>query len=317
VLVAGDALSWPPEVLVVLLGAAAVVCFSVSRDAARFALGVASMLVAGALFGSSGWGEVLHAERTFFGVYRVSAEPDSGFLVLFHGTTIHGRQVRGATRPEPLTYYHRGSPIGDVMASVDERTSVGVVGLGVGSLAAYARPGDRWTFYEIDPAVERIARDPRFFSFLEVCGSRCRVVLGDARLSLTASQQVHDLLVLDAFSSDAIPVHLLTSEALATYVSRLAPHGMLAFHVSNNHLDLVPVLARLAHAFGLASAWRLDVVVDPSRTGNSSSLWVVMARRREDLGTIAADQRWKVLGSDARPVWSDDFSNIWTAIRWR
>ena len=122
-----------------------------------------------------------------------------------------------------------------------------VVGLGVGSLASYAGPAQRWTFYEIDPAVERIARDPSYFTYLEDCGARCQVMIGDARLSLArARPQQFGLIILDAFSSDAIPIHLLTREAMELYLSRLAPGGVIALHISNLHLSLSPVLGRVA-----------------------------------------------------------------------
>ena len=125
---------------------------------------------------------------------------------------------------------------------------MGVVGLGVGSLAAYAAAGDQWTFYEIDPVVERIARDGRYFRFLEQCGRACRVIIGDARLSLERSPATHDIIILDAFSSDAIPLHLLTLEAVRVYLSRLRADGFLAFHISNRHVNLRPALARIARA---------------------------------------------------------------------
>ncbi len=194
------------------------------------------------------------------------------------------------------------------------RTSVGVIGLGTGTLAAYAQPGSRWTFYEIDAAVERIARDARFFHYLEHCGAQCSVVLGDARLTLAESQVAHDILVLDAFSSDAIPIHLLTTEALRTYETRLSADGVLAFHISNRHIRLAPVIARLARERGLTALTRFDKEVD-AKHGFEASEWVVMARRPERLQLLAADTRWTPLVADARPAWTDDFSNIWTELR--
>jgi spermidine synthase len=192
--------------------------------------------------------------------------------------------------------------------------SVGVIGLGTGTLAAYAQPGSRWTFYEIDGAVERIARDTRYFHYLERCGQQCTVVLGDARLTLADRPVSHDVLVLDAFSSDAIPIHLLTTEALRTYETRLSENGVLAFHISNRHIKLAPVIARLARDRGLTAFTRFDTAVD-SKNGFEASEWVVMARRPERLQRIAADTRWTSLIADARPAWTDDFSNIWTELR--
>ena len=229
-----------------------------------------------------------------------ATEPARNFVSLMHGTTIHGRQVIGDTNPEPQTYFHRKSPIGNVFETLGaDATSVGVIGLGTGTLAAYAQPGSQWTFYEIDGAVERIARDTRFFHYLDRCGAQCSVVLGDARLTLAASQVVHDVLVLDAFSSDAIPIHLLTTEALLTYETRLSANGVLAFHISNRHIKLAPVIARLARERGLTALTRLDKGVD-SKNGFEASEWVVMARRPERLQLLAADTRWTPLVADAR-----------------
>ena len=164
--------------------------------------------------------------------------------------------VDPAHQGEPLTYFHRDGPIGQAFAglpAVAGRRDIAVVGLGVGTLASYRTPGQQWTFYEIDPEVERIARTDAYFTYLRSCGDGCRVVLGDARLSLArAPLHGYGLIVLDAFSSDAIPIHLMTTEALGLYLSRLAPAGVLAFHITNRHLTLAPVLARLALSHGLA-----------------------------------------------------------------
>jgi hypothetical protein len=303
----------------VFLGAPALIFWNGAKhNTARFSVGVVGLLAAlaiGNAIAPAGGGQTLYADRTFFGVYRVRTEPSRNFVKLLHGTTIHGRQVMGDTSPEPQTYFHRQSPIGQVFTQLGaDATSVGVIGLGTGTLAAYAQPGSRWTFYEIDAAVERIARDARYFHYLERCGEQCSVVLGDARLTLAASHSAHDILVLDAFSSDAIPIHLLTIEALHTYETRLSADGVLAFHISNRHIKLAPVIARLARERGLTALTRLDKAVD-AKNGFEASEWVVMARRPERLQPLAADGRWTSLRADARPAWTDDFSNIWTELR--
>ena len=206
-------------------------------------------------------------------------------------------------------------PIGQVFEVLGaDRHSIGVIGLGAGTLAAYARPGAQWTFYEIDDAVERIARDARFFHYLDHCGAQCSVVIGDARLTLARSGVAHDILVLDAFSSDAIPIHLLTTEALRTYEQRLSANGVLAVHISNRHIALAPVIARLARERGLQALRRMDKTVDAAR-GYEASEWVVLARHGEALQGLAADTRWTKLVADARPAWTDDFSNIWSELR--
>jgi hypothetical protein len=288
------------------------------HNTARLSLGVVGLLAALAIRNAvapSGGGQTLFADRTFFGVYRVATEPTRNFVVLKHGTTIHGRQVIGDPNPEPQTYFHRKSPIGQVFASVGaDAKSVGVIGLGTGTLAAYAQPASKWTFYEIDGAVEDIARDTRYFHYLEHCGAQCSVVLGDARLTLAADQVTHDVLVLDAFSSDAIPVHLLTTEALRTYERRLSADGVLAFHISNRHINLAPVIARLARERKLTAVRQLYKQVD-AKQGFEASEWVVMARRPERLQSFTKGTGWTPLVADARAAWTDDFSNIWTELR--
>ena len=164
------------------------------------------------------------------------------------------QSLASARRGEALTYYHATGPFGQAWHGLSRASSgrdVAVVGLGVGTLATYARADQRWTFFEIDPVIERIARNPAYFSFMETCGDRCRVIAGDARVSLgRVPAHGYDLLVLDAFSSDSIPIHLMTREALSLYVSRLAPGGVLVMHVSNRHLHLAPIAARLATSQG-------------------------------------------------------------------
>ncbi len=318
-LLIGERLDVLPTIpMIALLGAPVIMCVSVARDAARFAVAIAGLLAAlvigNAVVPAEG-GRGLYAERTFFGIYRVRTDAPGRLVSLAHGTTTHGSQIVGDSNPEPLTYYHRQSPIGQVFAARGrEAQSVGVIGLGAGTLAAYAQPGASWSFYEIDEAVERIARDPRFFRYLDRCGPQCKVVLGDARLSLAQRAVAHDILVLDAFSSDAIPMHLLTTEALQTYESRLSPDGILVVHISNRHIRLRPVVARLARDRGLAAFAQLDSAPDETR-GYQPSEWVVMARDAATLDSFARDSRWKPVEADARMAWSDDFSNIWTELR--
>jgi SAM-dependent methyltransferase len=227
---------------------------------------------------------------------------------------------------EPTTYYTRSGPIGQIFTSFQQRLSdiaqadgparIGVVGLGAGTLSAYARAGEEWTFFEVDPEVVRIATDTRYFHYLARCGALCGTELGDARLSLARARPASfDVLVLDAFSSDAIPVHLMTREALALYVDRLRPGGIIVFHISNRHLQLRPLLASLAAAHHLAgraqfSSQRTD---DFSRT---PSEWVILAREEADLAPISGDQRWERLPLEGNPQpWTDDFSNILSVLK--
>jgi hypothetical protein len=306
-----------------ILGAAvpALAAFGQQRRPLRFALCIAALLLSGAMV-KSPFGRAVHAERTFFGVYRVRVDDALHYRFMFHGPTLHGMQsTLPERRGESLSYFHRSGPIGQVFAGVPIATAtprVAVVGLGVGSLASYAGRSQHWTFYEIDPAVERIAREPGFFTYLQDCGARCTVAIGDARVSLGRAQQdQYGLLILDAFSSDAIPVHLLTREALQLYLARLAPGGVIALHISNLHLSLSPVLGRLAEAEGLVARWQREPATAGSFShGKFPSEWMVMARSRGDLGALASDGRWQSpVVPAATPLWTDDFSNILSVLR--
>jgi spermidine synthase len=218
-----------------------------------------------------------------------------------------------------LTYYHVTSPVAQLLASrpAGSLKSVGAVGLGTGALAYYAQPGQRWTFYEIDAEVEHIARDTRYFSHLAACGTRCEVVIGDARLSLQNRPAMHDVIVLDAFSSDSIPIHLLTRDAVELYLSRLNPGGILAIHISNNHLDLRSVVAGVMRDLGLAGRVQYQSTPRGAAEGSFSSHWAVLARSESDLSSTATDPLWQRLSPRDDRTWTDDFSNIWNVIDWR
>jgi hypothetical protein len=298
------------------LGMPAMCSFHYSRRPLTFGCCIGAMLLAGEA-ATPGYGRVLESTRTFFGIYKVGTDATGRYHVLVHGTTLHGMQATDAARhDEPLTYYHRTGPFGQAFAALPiamTGTDVAVVGLGVGSLATYARPDQRWTFYEIDREVERIARNTAHFTYLNDCGTRCHVVLGDGRLALgQASPQQYGLIILDAFSSDAIPVHLLTSEALTLYLTRLSPGGAIAFHVSNRHLTLGPILGRLATAHALVAVEQLQRVSRADDgAGKYPSDWFIMARSEADLGSLASDSRWHPpFVSPRTPLWTDDFSNV-------
>ena len=207
--------------------------------------------------------------RSFFGVHKVVESADGRFRVLYHGTTIHGaqriRDEAGAPvtgRPEPLTYYHDRGPMAEAVGAVRARKGkldrVLVVGLGSGSLACQAKPGEQWTHFEIDPVVIRIAQDSSKFRFLHECAPGAPIVLGDARLTIADVKVPADVIVLDAFSSDVVPVHLLTREALDLYMSKLAPGGALVFHISNRYLELPSVVATIAAERGLVTLVKRD-----------------------------------------------------------
>lgn len=289
----------------------------------RFAVGLGAVMLAGSFVGGR-TGETVYAERNFYGTIRVSLAETGETLRLYHGSTLHGRQYTDAARAcEPLSYYHRRGPLGAVFAAFDERRDgatarVAVVGLGAGTSAAYARSGQHWTFYEIDPSIARVASDPHYFSYLSDCArAPFDVVLGDARLKMReASDRGFDLIVLDAFSSDAVPAHLLTREALDLYTSKLAEGGMIVFHTSNRSLDLERVVGGVARDAGLVARVFADTKYEPD-AGKEPSEWVAVARRAEDLGPLATDARWKSLeGGERLEVWRDDFSNIVSVFKW-
>ncbi|UPJ53859.1 fused MFS/spermidine synthase [Bradyrhizobium sp. 200] len=263
----------------------------------------------------------IETARSFFGVHRVAEVADGKARILYHGTTIHGAQrlrnddgtpVDGS--PTPLTYYYPQGPLAEAInaarAAHGVLGHVAVVGLGTGSLACHRKAGEHWTFFEIDPEVIRIARDPRLFTFLSSCAPDAPVVAGDARLTLEASSGRYDLIVLDAFSSDSIPAHLLTREALAGYLSKLSPRGVIVAHISNRHLDLAPVVANVAQSQGLVSFLREDDRAgDFMATFVSNARVVAMGREAGDTGSVAG--KWAPLHpGPASALWTDDYSNI-------
>jgi hypothetical protein len=313
-------------------GLPAILAYVLSDRPLRFALAIGGLVaVSGA--DASLRGAPLHVERSFFGVHRVTARPPTPSSAplheLYHGTTLHGAQRADpatgspAAPDEPLVYYHRAGPVGELFAAKGpEIARVGVVGLGAGALAAYTGRGRDATFFEIDPAVARIAEDGRFFSHVAAArarGAEVRIELGDARRALGASDARFDLLVLDAFGSDAIPVHLLTREAFALYAERLAPRGVIACNVSSRSLDLEPVLAAVVAEGGLAGWIRRDTGVSPeesARSGRHPSEWVAIARARADLAPLLAGGRWQPLARGAATAWTDDRADLLAALRW-
>jgi hypothetical protein len=319
------------------LGLPALAAYLLSQRPIPFALAIAGLLAASGL-DTSLRGAPLLGERSFFGVHRVTlraAGTDGATPLheLYHGTTLHGAQrvdpATGlpASPREPLVYYHRKGPVGQVFDALGSRLArVGVVGLGAGAMAAYAERGRSVDFFEIDSVVARIAEDRRLFSYLSAArerGAHARIALGDARPTLADTSARFDLLVLDAFGSDAIPVHLLTREAFALYERRLAAGGVLACNASSRSLDLEPVLSALAASAGFQGWIQRDTLVSPAETGRSGrhpSEWVVLARSRADLAALLdapAGRRWQPLARASAPPWTDDHVDLLSALRWR
>lgn len=268
-------------------------------------------------------GETVFARRNFFGTLRVTLDRQHRMRRLHHGNTIHGMQFIDPLREnEPLAYYHRTGPARQIVTAQGRHSAgsqIAVIGLGTGSLAAYARPGQLWTFYEIDPLVVAVARNTNYFTYLARCAGATRIILGDARLRIReATPHSYRLIMVDAFSSDLPPLHLMTAEALDLYLSKLTAGGLLGFHISNRHLDFLPVLANLATAAGL-HCWSfddslLDEVAESE--GKMASHWVVLTRQEGNFGNLGKfPGRKEVNGTDPARSWTDDYSNIWRILK--
>jgi predicted O-methyltransferase YrrM len=289
-----------------------------------------TLLVAVLILGSEPEGsfnlELLMQERTFFGVYRVERQSlggGYGITYLFHGTTLHGSQLHGRSIiPEPTTYYHKTGPIGQAISRMRDNRGlehVGVVGLGAGTLACNLEGDERITFYEIDPAVIKIATTPEYFNYLGICGNNPDILAGDGRLLLdTEPDGKFNLLIIDAFSSDAIPVHLITLEAIDLYLRKVTDRGVVLVHISNRHFDLAPALARIAKTRQLA--YRVQSYTpdkDAQRGGAIDTKVVALAADEADLGFLQSTDDWLNLNSvTPGELWTDTFSNLLGAIYW-
>ncbi len=281
----------------------------------RFALSLMVLFLTSSVLQVASAGQIIEAKRSFFGVHRVEKYVNEYglFRGLIHGNTVHGKENFGSEAGTPLTYYHPSGPIGQVFGVLGpSRRNVALVGLGIGSLAAYGKPGQNFTYYEIDPDVVALATNPNYFQFVSNCKAKLEIKVGDARLELVkAPPSSYDLIVLDAFSSDSIPMHLLTREATEMYLSKLVPGGVIAFHISNRYLDLRPVLGNEAAALGLHAWVEEDPEADPVK-GKYPSNWVVMARNEADFGELKRrNPAWEILeGDTSLPLWTDDYSNL-------
>jgi len=291
-----------------------------------FAASLAAALLVGGHFADERT-FVVHRERNFYGALKIWVSDDGKAMQLGHGRVLHGMQHHSENRllrRIPLSYYYPTGPIGQVFRDFLDRgltPRTAVVGLGVGTLAAYSRSGQELTFFELNPAVEKIARDTRYFTYLCDCKARLRVVLGDARLSLALEpERAFEIIVADAFSGDAVPVHLLTREAVEMYREKLAPRGVIAFHITNQYVELAPVLANVAAALGLAvirnDEYSHPIFDNDVRQGKVASHWVLMAHSRDDFGALAGGPGWEELVGTAGSAWTDDFSNVFGAVRW-
>jgi hypothetical protein len=264
--------------------------------------------------------------RSFFGVHKIMVTPHGQYHVLMHGTTIHGAQkfqnddgspVTG--RPEPISYYHKDGGIGQAITAIRERKGgplrVAVIGLGAGTLTCASEPGENWKFFEIDQSMVDTARDPKYFTYIQNCEPDLKPVMGDARLTFAREPDgIYDLIIVDAYSSDAIPIHLATQEAMKIYKDKLAPQGAVLMHVSNRHLELASVVVGIAEANDLKS-W---VYSEDSNRDNEyifATSVVVSARQEADVGKLASSDQWELTDADKKQrVWTDDYSNVLGAV---
>jgi SAM-dependent methyltransferase len=259
--------------------------------------------------------DVIERRRDFFGVVRVEKDP-RGFA-LMHGRVLHGSQLSDPAKVRtPTTYYAPGSGVGRLLSSRPGPVHVGAVGLGVGTLAAYVRPGDTYRFYEISPTVVAFAEGAGgYFTWLSGAPGKIEVVLGDARTSLEREPpNAYDVLVIDAFSGDSVPTHLLTLEAFRLYRSHVKPGGVLALHVSNRYLDLLPVVAKLAQAL----QWQ-SLVVDADRRGDwsAASLWVLLSADANALRIDTVGVKTSPFATEQTgPLWTDEFTSLWGLVEW-
>ena len=301
---------------------AIIVCFGFVGRRVRFALAVGALLVVASVLPNQ-TGNRIYAERNFFGTKFVVNDPLYKWHEFAHGVTIHGiESTEPHKRSIPLAYYSKDGPLGSIFASARSgkvgTRRVGVVGLGIGTIACYRKPAEQWTFFEIDPQVVSIAQNDRLFWYLSSCAPNANLVIGDGRLELAkVSPNAYDLLVLDAYSSDQPPLHMLTREAFALFASRVAPRGLIAFHISARYFNLAPIIGNLAASV----AWQAWISKDArftlrqTKPGEIESQWVVVARQAGDVRAIASDKRWQRLSPDRRlRTWTDDYSSLLTVM---
>jgi len=324
----GKLFSWldGQRVYVISAVAIAAMIFAILLRADRWKLAALAMLALALIRAYPADDGRVETVRSFFGVHKIVVTPHGQYHVLMHGTTIHGAQkfqnddgtpVTG--RPEPITYYHKDGGIGQAITAVRERKGaplrVAVIGLGAGTLTCASEPGEIWKFFEIDQTMVDTARDPKFFTYIKNCEPDLKPVIGDARLTFAREPDgIYDLIIVDAYSSDAIPIHLATEEAMAIYKAKLSPQGAVVMHVSNRHLELASVIVGIADANDLRS-W---VYSEDSNRDNEyifATSVVVSAREEADVGKLASSDVWALTEADENQrVWTDDYSNVLGAV---
>jgi hypothetical protein len=293
----------------------AALCLVFINRRLRFVLCVTCAVLVSAQVGEIRTEQSLHQSRNFFGVKRVNINKTGTAHYFVHGATTHGIQrLRPPLDKEPTAYFHKTGPAGDFFSAFHlkpGKPDAAIIGLGIGELALYAKPGQHFVFFEIDPEVIAIAENPEYFTCLRKCEGTCEVILGDGRLELARMDRKFGMIILDAFNSDAIPTHLLTAEALKMYFSKLEQDGLMVFHISTEYLDLAPLMGALAKELGLVCYHRLDLDTTRAHEGKFPSHYAVMARRKADLAWIAINRNWRRLDESptVRP-WTDQYTSL-------
>jgi hypothetical protein len=263
----------------------------------------------------------IYQSRDFFGVHKVITNRDQSVRIYENAGTIHGLQLQStSSRDLPTTYYSPTGPAGEVFQQwVPQHSSIAVIGLGVGTLACYNHPGESWDFYEIDPEVIHIAKDPHLFTFLSDCTPKASTILGDGRIEIaSAKPHSYDLIVIDAFSGDAPPIHVLTREALVLYTSKLRQNGVLLFNISNSYVDFRTVLSAEAKSLKMVSYARADSNITPQEQneGKAPSDWMVLSSSLSNIQSLVSRPNWMPITPPANaPIWTDDYSNLFSVLR--
>ena len=324
-LIAIHAFSFAASPLLLFVAALLVIAIAIAAIGNRWLF---AMAIAALMLSLGGWDKLAlsashRLTRSFFGIYAIRDLP--GARILVHGTTTHGIENLGSVERERMltTYYAPRSGVAYALAAVPSMfpaARVGIVGLGAGTLACASQPGQSWRFYEIDPKVAAIARDTRSFRFLARCQPTAPIVIGDARLMLEREPAASaDVLVVDAFSSDSVPMHLLTLEAFALYRRHLSANGLLLVHISNRYLDLRPVVAAAA-----ARGWQARIRIYSPTPGEAAlhataSMWVMMSPSAATLARVeqaSGTDRWTALPAPTANAWTDDHASILPIIDW-
>lgn len=305
-------------VSVLILGLFGICMMMTFIEKQRWMFAIASMVILLASQNNfkNNLGDLLHLDRNFFGVTRVFDSNDKGMRMFLHGTTLHGAQaLEKEHRLSSITYYDQNGPAGNLFELVgraDGPQAIGAVGLGIGSVACYTRPGRHFDFYEIDPAVQEIAEDDSLFTYLSDCGSPYDIILGDARLKMQkAPDGKYDMIFIDAFSSDNIPIHLITKEAFAMYFDKLTPDGVIVVHISNRYLNLRPLVHVLAEEFGATALFKdqLGGTLEGTDIEFMHAIYSMMSRDEDKIRTLKGEFNWEEYTGPEKKIWTDDFAN--------